>query len=322
MSEARAGLSGTARHVTVSAPGKVNLSLRVGPPGADGYHPVATVYLAVSLRETVTAIARTDGHVTVGPCPRQVSLVDAHDVPWDERNLAHRAAVHLRTALGLDEATHGVHLDVAKQVPVAGGMGGGSADAADAMLACSVLWETGHTRSELAELAAPLGADVPFAVLGGAAVGLGTGAELTPVAARTPVHLVLVPADAGLSTPVVFGTLDELRRDGHVPEGPAHPEVNQEVVRALTAADPLALATAMDNDLQTPAVALFPDLGDVLDLGLDEGALRGMVSGSGPTLLFVVPDEHSALSLATAVEERTGVRALPVHGPVAGAHVL
>ena len=171
-------------------------------------------------------------------------------------------------------------------------------------------------------LAAPLGADVPFAVLGGAAVGLGTGAELTPVAARTPVHLVLVPADAGLSTPVVFGTLDELRRDGHVPEGPAHPEVNQEVVRALTAADPLALATAMDNDLQTPAVALFPDLGDVLDLGLDEGALRGMVSGSGPTLLFVVPDEHSALSLATAVEERTGVRALPVHGPVAGAHVL
>ncbi|MPZ04497.1 4-(cytidine 5'-diphospho)-2-C-methyl-D-erythritol kinase, partial [Micrococcus luteus] len=111
----------------------------------------------------------------------------------------------------------GVHLEVAKQVPVAGGMGGGSADAAAALLACSALWETGHTRTELAELAAPLGADVPFSVLGGAAVGLGTGAELTPVAARTPLHLVLVPADAGLSTPVVFQTLDELRREGHLP---------------------------------------------------------------------------------------------------------
>lgn len=174
------GLDPAARHVTVSAPGKVNLSLRVGPPGADGYHPVATVYLAVSLRETVTAIARTDGRITVGPSGRHISLVDTQDVPWDERNLAHRAAAHLRHTLGLDPDSHGVHLEVAKQVPVAGGMGGGSADAAAALLACSVLWETGHTRAELAELAAPLGADVPFSVLGGAAVGLGTGAELTP----------------------------------------------------------------------------------------------------------------------------------------------
>ena len=196
------------------------------------------------------------------------------------------------------------------------------ADAAAALLACSALWETGHTRAELAELAAPLGADVPFSVLGGAAVGLGTGAELTPVAARTPVHLVLVPADAGLSTPVVFQTLDELRREGHLPDGPARPEVNEAVLRALTAADPLELATAMDNDLQTPAVVLFPELSDVLDLGMDEGALRGMVSGSGPTLLFVAQDEASALRLASAIEERTGVRALPVHGPVPGAHVL
>lgn len=322
MSADRPGRPSTARHVTVSAPGKVNLSLRVGPPGADGYHPVASVYLAVNLRETVTAIQRTDGRVTVGPSPRHMSLVDTQDVPWDERNLAHRAAVHLQEALGLDPATHGVHLEVAKQVPVAGGMGGGSADAAAALLACSVLWETGHTRGQRAELAAPLGADVPFGVLGGAAVGLGTGAELTPVAARTPVHLVLVPAEAGLSTPVVFQTLDELRRDGHLPEGPERPAVNQDVVRALTAADPLALATAMDNDLQTPAVALFPELADVLDLGMDEGALRGMVSGSGPTLLFVARDEQGALLLASAVEERTGVRALPVHGPVHGAHVL
>ncbi|MCK6094745.1 4-(cytidine 5'-diphospho)-2-C-methyl-D-erythritol kinase [Micrococcus sp. EYE_162] len=312
----------TARHVTATAPGKVNLSLRVGPPGLDGYHPVATVYLAVSLRETVTAIVRPDARITVAPSQRQVSLVDTADVPWDERNLAHRAAVHLRETLGLEADTHGVDLEVAKQVPVAGGMGGGSADAAAALLACAALWETGLTRSQLAEIAAPLGADVPFAVMGGAAVGLGTGADLTPVAARRPVHLVLVPADAGLSTPVVFRTLDELRRDGVLTDAAGAPEVNQDVLRALTAADPLDLATAMDNDLQTPAVALFPDLSDMLDLGLDEGALGGMVSGSGPTLLFVTHTEQDALRLATAIQERTGVDALPVRGPVPGSHVL
>lgn len=313
---------GVEPHVTASAPGKVNLSLRVGPPGADGYHPVASVYLAVSLRETVTAVAREDGRLTVGPSRRQVSLVDTRDVPWDERNLAHRAAVHLRDSLGLDPRTHGVDLEVAKQVPVAGGMGGGSADAAAALLACSCLWGTGLTRAELADLAAPLGADVPFAVLGGAAIGMGTGTELTPVAARTPVHLVLVSAGAGLSTPVVFRALDELRAAGSLPVPPADPEVDQDVVRALTAADPLALALALHNDLQTPALTLLPELSDMLDLGMDEGALRGMVSGSGPTLLFLAHGEQDALRLATTLRERAGVDALPVHGPVPGARVL
>jgi 4-diphosphocytidyl-2-C-methyl-D-erythritol kinase len=309
------------RHVTATAPGKVNVSLRVGPLRPDGYHAVASVYLAVSLTETVTAVAREDGRVTVGPCPRHVSTVDTQDVPWDETNLAHRAAVLLRERAGLDPQAHGVDLQVAKQVPVAGGMGGGSADAAAALVACATLWETGMTRSDLAELGAELGADVPFSVLGGAAVGLGTGTELTPVAARNPVHLVVVPADGGLSTPVVFETLDRLRAEGTLEE-PAGVEVNQDVVRALALADPLTLALAMDNDLQTPAVSLFPELSDVLDLGLDEGALRGMVSGSGPTLLFVARDEHEAERLATAVKERTGIEAIPVHGPVHGAGLL
>lgn len=319
------GLPGpNARHVTVRAPGKVNLSLRVGPPRPDGYHPVASVYLAVSLAETVTAVARPDGdaRITLAESTRQPSSVDTRDVPWDERNLAHRAALHLRQSLGLAPETHGVHLEVSKQVPVAGGMGGGSADAAAALLACSVLWDTGLTRSELAELAAPLGADVPFAVTGGAAVGRGTGSELTPVAARRPVHLVLVPADAGLSTPIVFRTLDELRSLGRAPEGQGEPAVDADVVRALAQADPLALALAMENDLQTPAVTLFPELSDVMDVGLDEGALRAMVSGSGPTLLLLAHSEQDAARLATAVQERTGVAALAVHGPVPGAHVL
>ncbi|MDO5633373.1 MAG: 4-(cytidine 5'-diphospho)-2-C-methyl-D-erythritol kinase [Micrococcus sp.] len=321
------------RHVTVTAPGKVNVSLRVGPVRPDGYHNVASVYLAVNLQETVTAIARTDEQITVGPSHRHVSSISLDSVPWDESNLAHRAAVLLRERLGLDPARHGVDLEIAKQVPVAGGMGGGSADAAAALVACSQLWETGLSRSELADIGATLGADVPFAVIGGAAVGLGTGTELTPVAARRPVHLVLVPAAGGLSTPHVFGTLDTLREQGEAPlrwapEGhqladlPSTPPVNQDVVRALAFADPLELATSVDNDLQLPAVCLFPELSDVLDLGLDEGALAGMVSGSGPTLLFIAQDAHDAERVASAIRERTGIDALPVHGPVPGATVL
>ncbi|MBB4734633.1 4-(cytidine 5'-diphospho)-2-C-methyl-D-erythritol kinase [Micrococcus cohnii] len=312
----------TRRHVTVTAPGKVNLSLRVGPLREDGYHSVASLYLAVNLVETVTAVGRADGEITVGPSHRHSSAVAAADVPWDESNLAHRAATLLRERVGLDPALHGADIEIAKQVPVAGGMGGGSADAAGALVACSALWETGLTRTELAELAAELGADVPFAVVGGAAVGRGTGAEVMSVPARTPVHLVLVPAAGGLSTPEVFGALDRLREEGTLATPDGAPEINEDALRALTSGDPLALALAMDNDLQTPAVALYPELSDALDLGLDEGALRGMVSGSGPTLLFVARDAIEAERIASALTERTGAEALAVHGPVHGATVL
>ena len=310
------------REIVASAPGKVNLHLGVGEARTDGYHDLVSVFHAVDRREVVRLLL--DGDPVAGPAVESMHTTFFVDEPDEDidgpNNLAWRAVEAVVARAGV--AVPRVRIEVDKHVFVAGGMAGGSADAAAALLACSALWETGHTRAELAELAAPLGADVPFSVLGGAAVGLGTGAELTPVAARTPVHLVLVPADAGLSTPVVFQTLDELRREGHLSDGPTRPEMNEAVLRALTAADPLELATAMDNDLQTPAVVLFPELSDVLDLGMDEGALRGMVSGSGPTLLFVAQDEASALRLASAIEERTGVRALPVHGPVPGAHVL
>lgn len=309
-------------HVTAQAPGKVNLSLRVGPPRPDGYHPVASVYLAVSLLEEVTATPRQDGQITVSLSDQSSAFVDPARIPADGSNLAARAALRLREHLGLDPDTHGVHLEITKQVPVAGGMGGGSADAAAALLACASLWEAGLSRQALAEIAAPLGADVPFAVMGGAAVGLGMGDQLTPLLARRPVYLVLIPATTGLSTPEVYGLLDRLREEGTLPTPEGDPEVDRELVQALTTGEPEELALLLANDLQVPAATLVPELSEMLDVGLEEGALSGMVSGSGPTLMFLTRSAEESFQLAARIEDRTGVAAVAVHGPVHGARVL
>lgn len=309
-------------HVTAQAPGKVNLSLAVGTPRQDGYHPVASVYLAVSLLEEVTATPRTDGEVSVSLADHSSVFVDPEVIPQDASNLAARAAVLLRERLGLDPQTHGVHLEIVKQVPVAGGMGGGSADAAAALMACAALWDAGLSRQDLAAIGAPLGADVPFAVMGGAAVGLGVGDELTPLLARHPVHLVLVPAATGLSTPRVYRLLDELREQRAVPTPDTEPEVDRELVQALTAGNAEELALRLRNDLQVPAATMVPELSDMLDVGLEEGALAGQVSGSGPTVMFLTRSAEESFQLAARLEDRTGVAAIAVHGPVHGARVL
>jgi 4-diphosphocytidyl-2-C-methyl-D-erythritol kinase len=309
-------------HATAQAPGKVNLSLRVGPPRPDGYHPVASVYLAVSMLEEVTATPRPDGEITVALSESSSAFVDPDVIPVDSSNLAARAALRLRDHLGLDPDTHGVHLDITKQVPVAGGMGGGSADAAAALMACAALWDVGLSRQDLAEIGAPLGADVPFAVMGGAAVGLGVGDELTPLLARHPVHLVLVPATTGLSTPQVYRLLDQLREDGALPMPEADPEVDRGLVQALTSGDAEELALLIGNDLQVPAATMVPELSEMLDVGLEEGALSGQVSGSGPTVMFLTRSAEESFQLAARLEDRTGVAAIAVHGPVHGARVL
>jgi len=321
-SDAPAGSTRLFSHVTAQAPGKVNLALAVGGPREDGYHPVASVYLSVSMLEEVTATPRGDGEVSVSLSDHSSVFVDPEAIPQDASNLAARAALLLREQLGLDPATHGVHLEITKQVPVAGGMGGGSADAAAALVACAALWDAGLSRQDLADLGADLGADVPFAVTGGAAVGLGVGDELTPLLARHPVHLVLVPATTGLSTPQVYALLDELRADGTLPTPEDEPAVDPELVQALTAGDPERLALLLHNDLQVPAASMVPELSDMLDVGLEEGALAGQVSGSGPTVMFLARSAEESFQLAARIEDRTGVAAVAVHGPVHGARVL
>ncbi|MDP5227344.1 MULTISPECIES: 4-(cytidine 5'-diphospho)-2-C-methyl-D-erythritol kinase [Arthrobacter] len=299
-----------------SAPGKINVSLHVGPLREDGYHSLASVFLAVSLREDVRATRRLDPGIGLSVTIADGLDVDPDSIPLDERNLAHRAAALLAAHAGLEPA---LDLEITKRIPVAGGMAGGSADAAATLVACNELWGCGLTREELATLGTELGADVPFCLLGGAAVGLGVGDELTTALVHGLVHWVVVPAEFGLSTPEVFRTLDRLR-DAEGFDAPEPHTVDAAILAALRSADAHALSTLMVNDLQRAAVELAPELRDVLGLGESLGALAGLVSGSGPTLAFLCEDASAAHALAEALRHE-GHAALAVDSPGAGARV-
>ncbi|WP_077490460.1 4-(cytidine 5'-diphospho)-2-C-methyl-D-erythritol kinase [Sinomonas mesophila] len=305
------------RSVRAKAPGKVNVSLQVGPLRPDGYHSVASVYLAVSLFEEVTATSTLEPGITVSLSPESTLELEGVEIPLDESNLAVRAA---RLMADVSERATGVHLEITKRVPVAGGMGGGSADAAATLLACDALWDSGLSKEELAHLAAELGADVPFALLGGAAVGLGVGDRLSPALATERLDWVLVPADYGLSTPAVFAELDRLR-DAEGIAAPEPTEVEPEILAALRSADATRLSHLLVNDLQRAAIQLAPGLRETLGWADSHGALASLVSGSGPTVALLAPDGDAAAGLVEALAHR-GVEALAVHGPVPGARIL
>ena len=305
------------RAVRVKAPGKINVSLRVGPPREDGYHSVASVYLAVSLYEEITATATDDGAITVTVDGQGSLNLPMEEIPLDASNLAARAAALLAE---LSEKSTGVHLNITKRVPIAGGMGGGSADAAAALLACDALWNSGFSRDELAKIAIDLGADVPFALIGGTAVGIGVGEQLTPAISKTPLHWVLVPSAFGLSTPEVYRTLDDLRlASGEQP--PEIPEIDPQILSAMRSGDAHTLADLLHNDLQAAALELAPELKDVLAAGREAGALAGIVSGSGPTVAFLAESEDHAATV-DALLATAGLTTELVHGPAHGARIV
>lgn len=300
--------------VQVRAPGKINIYLGVGGRHDDGYHALATVFQAVSLYEDVFATPADGFSLTVS------GDVDVDAVPLDDRNLAMRAAKLVAQAGGV---TDGVALHIRKSVPVAGGMGGGSADAAAALVACDALWGTDLGQAVLHDLAARLGADVPFALHGGTAVGTGRGEQLTPALARGRFDWVLVTSEQGLSTPLIYQRLDEQRaRVGALADDPPLSlDVPIAVLQALRAGDPLALAPCMINDLEQAAVRERPELDLMLAAGVRAGALTGIVSGSGPTIAFLC----ASLEAAAAVQDELqaiGRTALHVHGAVPGARIV
>jgi 4-diphosphocytidyl-2-C-methyl-D-erythritol kinase len=300
--------------VHTKAPGKINVFLKVGSLLDDGYHDVAIAYQAVSLYEEVRAFAADDFSVSV------TGTVELSRVPTDGSNIAVKAARLLAKHTGF---SGGVRLEIDKHVPVTGGMGGGSADAAATLLACDTLWGTDLPRDEMLRLAAQLGADVPFALTGGTAIGTGRGDQLSPALAKGTFHWVLALADFGLSTPEVYSELDR-HRDRHAQDiFPAEvaPFVDSDVLQALRAGDPHMLAETLYNDLQAPALHLEPSLADVLELGEENGALAGVVSGSGPTVAFLAADPDSALELQLALSaaQLSVVRAT---GPVHGARIV
>lgn len=300
------------RRVHARAPGKINVFFEVGDVQPDGYHDVASVYQAVSLYEDVWArIADEYSLVVTGD-------VDVSGVPTDAANLAVRAARLVAEHVGWDG---GIELAIHKGVPVAGGMGGGSADAAAALVAVNELLEAGLSSLHLQRMGAELGADVPFAVLGGTAIGTGRGDELAPALARGRFDWVLVTNADGLSTPAVYAELDRLRGLADIAPARGVPQVTADALHALRAGDAGTLADAVRNDLQIAALSLRPDLADILRIGGGAAALAGLVSGSGPTTAFLAADGEAADELARALRAR-GLEARCAHGPVPGARVL
>ncbi|MFF7354111.1 MULTISPECIES: 4-(cytidine 5'-diphospho)-2-C-methyl-D-erythritol kinase [Streptomyces] len=295
--------------VTVRVPAKVNVQLAVGAARADGFHDLANVFLAVGLYDEVTVTPAEELRITCeGP--------DADQVPLDRTNLAARAALALAGRRGIEP---NVHIHIAKDIPVAGGMAGGSADGAGALLACNTLWGTGASRAELLAICAELGSDVPFSLVGGAALGVGRGERLTVLEVGGTFHWVFAMAERGLSTPAVFREFDRLAQGREIPE----PVASAELLQALAKGDAVALAAAVSNDLQPAALSLFPELADTLEAGRGAGALAALVSGSGPTTAFLVRDAEAAEKVAAALRASGTCRAVrTAEGPVAGATVL
>ncbi|MBM9505028.1 4-(cytidine 5'-diphospho)-2-C-methyl-D-erythritol kinase [Actinacidiphila acididurans] len=293
--------------VTVRVPAKVNVQLSVGGRRPDGFHDLATVFLAVGLYDRVVAAPAPELRITA-------EGLGVDGIPLDGTNLAARAAAALAARYGLEPR---VHLHIVKDIPVAGGMAGGSADAAAALLACDRLWGLGASAQELRSVGAQLGSDVPFPLLGGAALGTGRGDVLTPLEVGGSFHWVFAVADGGLSTPAVYGECDRLRREGgdgdlagQVPEPAADPGL----VEALRSGDPYALAGCLANDLQAAAVSLRPGLADTLDAGTEAGALAALVSGSGPTCAFLAPDADTAAKIAATLGPAARVALAPAPG--------
>ncbi|MGW1124936.1 4-(cytidine 5'-diphospho)-2-C-methyl-D-erythritol kinase [Streptomyces sp. NPDC002526] len=295
--------------VTVRVPAKVNVQLAVGAARPDGFHDLANVFLAVGLYDEVTVTPADSLRITCsGP--------DAAQVPLDASNLAARAASALAARHGI---APDVHLHIDKDIPVAGGMAGGSADGAGALLACDALWGTRTPREDLLALCAELGSDVPFSLVGGAALGTGRGERLTPVEVGGTFHWVFAVADGGLSTPAVYREFDRLTAGTRVPE----PAASDALLDALRSGDPKALAASLSNDLQAPALALRPSLAATLAAGTEAGALAALVSGSGPTTAFLTEDAATADRVAAALTASGTCRtARTAASPVPGATVL
>ena len=299
--------------VSVTAPAKANLSLAVGPLRPDGYHDIATVFHALSLHDTVTVSEADEPGISVDM--RVLGVV-----PADQDNLAMRAVRALAAHVGVDG---NVHVNIVKRIPIAAGLAGGSADAAGALVACNELWQSGVSMEDLTHIAAGLGSDVAFALRGGTMVGTGRGERLAPVlaSASAPLNWVIAASGAGLSTPAVYRVLDEMREESG--EEVDEPTVSVDMMLALRSGSVEDIASALSNDLQSAALRLRPALSRTLQAGLDAGAVGSLISGSGPSCVFLARDAEHAVDLAVELSASgTCDTVLRATGPATGVQLL
>jgi 4-diphosphocytidyl-2-C-methyl-D-erythritol kinase len=300
------------RGVIARVPAKVNLQLAVGPLGNDGFHEVTTVFQAISLFDDVTVeTAAENNGISI-----QVTGQTSTGVPSDSSNLAVKAATLMIKNYDLPSD---INIKLKKEIPVAGGMAGGSADAAGVIVGLDSLFELGLSRDEMEMVGSKIGADVPFSICGGVAIGTGRGDQITPALFKGSYNWVLALSGQGLATPSVYAECDRLREGLSI----STPVVSEHLMQALRAGDAKALGKSLSNDLQPAACSLRPALRLVLDVGLDYGALGGIVSGSGPTVVFLVKDDEHAMDLTGALSS-SGVISSVVRatGAVAGARII
>lgn len=298
-----------ANQVTVRVPGKINLQLSVGPLQSDGYHELATVFQSVSLFD--------DLQVTeIEPNEIRIESEGKVAMPLGSENLAYRAAELMREKFEIES---GISIKIKKEIPIAGGMAGGSADAGGTIVAIDSLFSLGLSRTEMERIGSELGADVPFTISGGTAIGTGRGDQITPVLSRGSYNWVLALSSSGLSTPAVYNECDRLREGMVI----SKPFVSDSLMQALSQGNAEALGKSLSNDLQAAACSLKPALRLILDVGLDYGAFGGIVSGSGPTVAFLAESEDHALDLVVALTSSGVVgNVIRVAGPVPGARVI
>lgn len=296
--------------VVTRVPGKINLQLSVGPLQRDGYHPVATVFQAVSIFDDVKIALSDKSGISINSAKSDERL------PLDNNNLAFKAAQLMAKKFDISD---GIEITLNKEIPIAGGMAGGSADAGATIVGIDALFSLGLKRNEMEKIGSELGADIPFTISGGTAIGTGRGDQITPVLSRGSYSWVLALSSSGLSTPAVYNECDRLREGLQV----APPHVSDSLMHALSAGDAVALGKALSNDLQPAACSLKPALRLILDVGLDYGALGGLVSGSGPTVAFLAENEDHALDLVVALTSSGVVgNVVRASGPVPGARVI
>jgi 4-diphosphocytidyl-2-C-methyl-D-erythritol kinase len=295
--------------VTAVAPAKINLALRVGRRRADGYHPLKTLFHAIDLTDRVTVRAATRNGVSV-------SGVDASEVPADSSNLASQAAELMRRFTGRRDA---VRIRIKKAIPMAGGLAGGSADAAAALVGINQLWSLGLSHRKLTELGAVLGSDVPFALHGANAIGHGRGEALTAMPSTGQLHWAIVTSREGISTPEVFARFDAMIERSPL-EAP--PPIPTGLIDAVRRGDVATVGHHLINDLQGAILALRPELADVMAAAKSVGALGAIISGSGPSVACLAESAAGAAQLAADLTEiYPDNPVLVATGPASGAMV-
>lgn len=265
--------------IWAAAQGKVNLHFQVGDLQPDGYHPVVSLYQALDIEERVGVEKSSTWKIKVVS-----ELPNLAEIPLDESNLVVKAAKALALSVGI-ENPQPMHFEIHKQVPVAGGMAGGSADAAAALVALNEAWCLGLDQAALMKVGASIGADVPFAILGGTALGSDTGIELAPHPKVISQPIVLLINHKPLSTKAVFGEFDRLNLGEKL-----------QVPNFLAGQGWLG-----KNSLTEAAFSLLPELRELA--AKDFGCGTGLLSGSGPTLWYVAKDQTAAQDCAENIRQ-------------------